>query len=75
MTRVLTLVHQISLLQILVGLHTISLQGHFKNYTYAEQTGKVLATVLALYMADQSLPLPTFEEVLVCTASTTFEEV
>ena len=28
-----------------------------------------------MYMADQSLPLPAFEEVLVCTASTTFEEV
>ena len=32
-------------------------------------------TVLALYMAEQSLPLPTFEEVLVCTPSTTYEEV
>ena len=38
-------------------------------------TGKVFLTVLALYMAEQSLPLPTFEEVLVCTPSTTFEEV
>ena len=38
-------------------------------------TGNVFVTVLALYMADQSLPPPTFEEVLVCTPSTTFEEV
>ena len=38
-------------------------------------TGKEFVTVLAMYMAEQSLPLPTFEEVLVCTPSTTLEEV
>ena len=35
----------------------------------------VLKTVLSLYMEDQTLPLPTHEEVLVCNEYTTDEEV
>ena len=36
---------------------------------------EVLRTVLALYMEDEKLPLPTLEEVLICNSSTTTEEV
>ncbi len=35
----------------------------------------VLKTVLSLYMKDSSLPMPTHEEVLICTEHTTLEEV
>ena len=35
----------------------------------------VLKTVLSLYMENPSLPLPTFEEVLICNEQTTEEEV
>ena len=37
--------------------------------------GDVLATVLALYMHDKHQPLPSHEEVLICTPETTAEEV
>ena len=37
--------------------------------------GDVLATVLALYMHEKHQPLPSHEEVLVCTSETTAEEV
>ena len=37
--------------------------------------GDVLATVLALYMYDKHQPLPSHEEVLICTRETTAEEV
>lgn len=37
--------------------------------------GDVLATVLALYMHDKEQPLPSHEEVLICTPKTTTEEV
>ena len=37
--------------------------------------GDVLATVLALYMHDKQQPLPSHEEVLICTPETTTEEV
>ena len=37
--------------------------------------GDVLATVLALYMHDKHQPLPSHEEVLICTPETTTEEV
>lgn len=37
--------------------------------------GDVLATVLALYMHDKQHPLPSHEEVLICTPETTTEEV
>ena len=37
--------------------------------------GDVLATVLALYMHDKNQPLPSHEEVLICTPETTTEEV
>ena len=37
--------------------------------------GDVLATVLALYMHDKDRPLPSQEEVLICTSETTNEEV
>ena len=35
----------------------------------------VLKTILSLYMEDQTLPLPTHEEVLICNEYTTDEEV
>ena len=38
-------------------------------------SGDVLATVLALYMHDKDQPLPSQEEVLICTPETTIEEV
>ena len=37
--------------------------------------GDILRTVLALYMDDEDLPLPTLEEVLICNSTTTAEEV
>ena len=37
--------------------------------------GDVLKTVLTLFMEDTALPLPTFEEVLICNSSTSVEEV
>ena len=37
--------------------------------------GDILRTVLALYMDDENLPLPTLEEVLICDSTTTAEEV
>ena len=37
--------------------------------------GDVLSTVLALYMHDEDRPLPSQEEVLICTPATTTEEV
>ena len=37
--------------------------------------GDILATVLALYMHDKQQPLPSHEEVLICTRETTAEEV
>ena len=30
---------------------------------------------MSLYMEDESLPLPTLEEVLICNSNTTSEEV
>uniref|UniRef100_A0A1X7TWB5 RZ-type domain-containing protein n=1 Tax=Amphimedon queenslandica TaxID=400682 RepID=A0A1X7TWB5_AMPQE len=36
---------------------------------------EVLKTVLMLYMKNEELPLPTYEEVLICTENTTAEEV
>lgn len=35
----------------------------------------VLRTVLALFMEDEDLPLPTLEEILICNQTTTAEEV
>ena len=35
----------------------------------------VLCTALSLYMEDETLPLPTLDEVLVCNTNTTAEEV
>ncbi|XP_022803330.1 E3 ubiquitin-protein ligase rnf213-alpha-like isoform X2 [Stylophora pistillata] len=37
--------------------------------------GDILATVLALYMHDKQQPLPSHEEVLLCTPETTAEEI
>lgn len=36
---------------------------------------QVIKTVLYLYMENEALPLPTFEEVLICNSATTTEEV
>ena len=38
-------------------------------------TDNVLSCVLGLYASDIDLPLPTPEEVLLCTSTTTTEEV
>ena len=35
----------------------------------------MLKTVLSLYMEDKAMPLPSLEEVLICTQQTTEEEV
>ncbi len=35
----------------------------------------VWKAVLHLYMIDDTLPLPTIEEIIVCTETTTIEEV
>lgn len=35
---------------------------------------QVLKTTLSIYMEDQTLPLPTCEEVLVCSESTSDDE-
>lgn len=35
----------------------------------------VWKAILSVYIQDDSLPLPTFEEVLICTENTTLEEV
>ena len=47
------------------------------SLTVHMHTDNVLKTTLALYMegGDQSLPMPTYEEVLVCSKRTTDEEV
>ena len=37
--------------------------------------GDILRTVLALYMEDENLPLPTLDEVLICNSTTTAEQV
>ena len=38
-------------------------------------TADVLGTVISLYMQDSTLPLPTLEEVLICSKYTTEEDV
>ena len=38
-------------------------------------TADVLGTVISLYMQDSTLPLPTMEEVLICSKYTTDEDV
>ena len=48
--------------------------GHCSN-TIKIVIGDILRTVLALYMDDENLPLPTLEEVLICDSTTTAEEV
>ena len=47
------------------------------DYSHCSLTDNVIKTTLALYMegGDQSLPMPTYEEVLVCSEWTTDEEV
>lgn len=42
------------------------------TYVSLEQ---VLSTVLALYSEDTDLPLPTYEEILICKPTTSAEEV
>jgi hypothetical protein len=42
---------------------------------YNTSIDDILRTVLALYMDDENLPLPTLEEVLICDFTTTAEEV
>lgn len=38
-------------------------------------TASVWKAVLSIYMSDVEQPLPTYEEVVVCTNETTVEEV
>ena len=38
-------------------------------------TDEVLTTVIGIYMEDYDLPLPTHEEVLICSPTTKTEEV
>lgn len=47
------------------------------QYTLTCVIDDVLKIVLSLYMddRDQSLPMPTYEEVLICSKHTTHEEV
>ena len=45
------------------------------HYNETIPLGDILRTVLALYMDDEDLPLPTLEEVLICNSTTTAEEV
>lgn len=35
----------------------------------------ILKTALSLYMGDSALPLPTFEEILICNSETSCEQV
>ena len=59
------------------GSITVSLTISIVTSTVHTHTDDVLKTTLALYMegGDQSLPMPTYEEVLVCSKQTTDEEV
>jgi hypothetical protein len=45
-----------------------------KIYSFVS-AGNVLETVISLYTLDWNLPLPTMDEVLLCTETTTAEEV
>jgi len=45
---------------------------HLRTPSFADD---VLVTVLALYMHDKKQPLPSHEEVFICTPETTTEEV
>ena len=49
---------------------------YFKEHNfYLIFLDKVLKTVLSLYMESKDLPMPTYEEVLICNENTTEEEV
>lgn len=45
------------------------------NSIFVMCAADVLGTVLSLYMQDSTLPLPTMEEVLICSKYTTDEDV
>ena len=51
----------------------------FATLTVTSITDQVLRTALSLYMADcdvqKGLPLPSFEEILICNSYTTSEQV
>ena len=53
----------------------ILFQINLNEFETPSVSGDVLATVLALYMHDKDQPLPSQEEVLICTPETTTEEV
>ncbi len=38
-------------------------------------SGQLSSVVLSMYMSNQELPLPTTDEIFVCTAETSAEEV
>ena len=46
-----------------------------RNIDSSLYTANVLKTVLTIYMENETLPLPTLEEVLICNSATTAEEV
>ena len=56
-------------------LEEILFQINLNEFETPSVSGDVLATVLALYMHDKDRPLPSQEEVLICTPETTTEEV
>lgn len=56
-------------------LEEILFQINLNEFETPSVSGDVLATVLALYMHDKDQPLPSQEEVLICTPETTTEEV
>ena len=56
-------------------LKEILFQINLNEFETLSVSGDVLATVLALYMHDKDQPLPSQEEMLICTPETTTEEV
>ena len=62
--------------QVAYSFRTWQTQGDVYNHLPTPSfTDDVLATVLALYMHEKKQPLPSHEEVLICTSETTTEEV
>ena len=56
-------------------LEEILFEINLNEFEILSISGDILATVLALYMHDKDQPLPSQEEVLICTPETNTEEV
>ena len=56
-------------------LEEILFEINLNEFEILSISGDILATVLALYMHDKDKPLPSQEEVLICTPETNTEEV